>query len=302
MFANISSSLINFRISIDRLTSFSNELHLLTTLSQLTIYGITFPMLDSTVFHSFENSLTSLEMSHANFERIPAAVCRLKYLKSFRSDSSPNLGRYNGSIFDACNHTMTTVTSLTLRFDQLTTIPKLVHIFPSLQSLGLYGNNLHFVESSSLAGLNSLTELNLGANHLTRIPFAVSMTHSLHYLFVQINQIDTVEESDLSRLQNLTYLYLSNNPLVYVAPFAFTHNPLLNNIYMQSTNIGYVPGALLGLDNLRYVQLSGKPIVCSCHDMVYLKSWNVTSINIDATCSSGKAVKTYLASDLPKCP
>ena len=88
-------------------------------------------MWDSTVFHSFENSLTSLEMSHANFERIPAAVCRLKYLKSFRSDSSPNLGRYNGSIFDVCTHTMTTVTSLTLRFDQLTTIPKLVHIFSS---------------------------------------------------------------------------------------------------------------------------------------------------------------------------
>ena len=103
-----------FVVSVDRFTNFPNELQSLSSLSTLGIDDITFPMFNSTVFHSFENSLKSLDMSRASFERIPSAVCRLKSLKLFTSDYSPNLSRYNGSIFDECNNTMTNVTFLSL--------------------------------------------------------------------------------------------------------------------------------------------------------------------------------------------
>ena len=128
-------------------------------------------------------------MSHADFETIPATVCRLKSLKSFTSKNSPNLGRNNGSIFDDCNHITTKFTILSLQHDQLTTIQKLSHIFPSLQTLNLYDNKLHFIESSSFAGLTSLTALNLGYSNLTSIPFAVNMAINLRELWVHSNRI-----------------------------------------------------------------------------------------------------------------
>ena len=93
---------------------------------------------------------------------------------------------------------MTNVTTLSLQHDDLSTIPEFVHIFPSLQSLYLYGNNLHFIESNSLAGLTSLTMLNIGENHLTRIPFAVNKALNLSYLLVNNNQISEIMECDVS--------------------------------------------------------------------------------------------------------
>ena len=302
--ANIGSSLKHLYITVDQFSSFPNELHYLTVLSELKIHNITFPMLDSTVFHSFENSLTTLDMSHANFERIPAAVCRLKALEYFYSDYSPNLGRYSSSIFDECNNTAINVTYLSLQYDQLTTIPKLARIFPRLEYLLLRNNALHFIENSSLAGLTSLTDLDLNNNNLTHIPFAVNMAVNLRHLYIANNQIDTVEDIDLSRLYTLITLSMDDNPIVYVSPFAFAHNPLLFSIDMRSTNIGHLPKAVLGLKHLREVDLRGKPIKCSCDDMNYLKPWNVTliSIYIEATCSPGKSVSTYLTTDFLKCP
>ena len=299
---NIGRSLKILYISVDRFSNFTNELQSLTTLSVLRINGITFPMLDPTMFQGFKNSLTSLELSYANFENIPAAVCGLNNLISFTSDHSPNLGKYNGSIFDNCNRTMTNITTISLKFDKMTTIPKLAHIFPRLQTLSLNGNALHFIENNTLAGLNSLTYLDLGHNDLTHIPYAVNMAVSLHRLYLNDNQLATVEDFDLSRLPNLATLSLLDNPIVTLSPIAFSHNHLLDNIDLRSTQLGHVPRALLGLSNLRNVFLSGKPIECSCHDMHYLKTWNVARISIDAMCSSGTSVSKYLNSDLPKCP
>ena len=107
----------------------------------------------------------------------------------------------------------------------------------------MYDNDLHFIESNSLAGLPSLAYLNIGGNHLTRIPFAVSKAYNLRDLRFDHNQIDTVEDSDLSSLHILTSLSLIGNHIAYLSPFAFTHNPLLYNIDISYTNIGHVPRA-----------------------------------------------------------
>ena len=179
VFANISNKLNAFSISVDRFARFPNTLRYVTALSALTVHKVNLPNLHSTVFHSFENTLTYLDMSFANFESIPAAVCRPRSLQTFISNFSPNLGKYNSSIFDECTHRLTTVTSLKLQYDQLTTIPKLINIFPKLETLYLTGNALHYIESSSLAGLTSLTTLDIGSNRFTRIPFAVNKAVNL---------------------------------------------------------------------------------------------------------------------------
>ena len=174
-----------------------------------------------------ENSLTRLDMSYSSFETVPLAVCRLKYLQSFVADYSANLNRCSSSIFAACNHTMPNVNALLLRYDKLSTIPKLATIFPRQVVLNLEGNALQFIESNSFAGLTSLSELDIRGNRLTRIPFAVNKLFNLHHLDASDNQIYTVDDLDFANLQNLSTLFLHHNPLVYISPLAFLHTPLL---------------------------------------------------------------------------
>ena len=299
--ASIGSTLNTFYISTGNFSRFPTQMNGLAKLSSLTINNIPLPLLHSTVFHSFENSLTSLEMSYANFESIPATVCRLKSLISFTSNNSPNLSKYNASIFDECTHRMTTVTSLTLRSDQLRVFPKLATVFPNLHTLDLRFNLIHFMESSSLMGLSSLTHLYITRNQLNSIPSAINRARNLQYLKIDDNQIETVEDFDLQRLHNLEYIYLAGNPLVYLSPFAFTHSPLLKQVDLYNTKLGHIPRAILGLKQLHYFELRGNPIECSCNAMSYLKTWNVSAIYISSTCSSGETVKTFLTTELPKC-
>ena len=299
--ASIGSTLNQLRISTGNFSKFPTQINGLTKLTALEINNIQFPLLQSTVFHSFEKSLTTLEMSYANFKSIPAAVCRLKSLISFTLNYSPNLSKYNASIFDECTHRMTTVTSLTLRYNQLTVFPKLATVFPNLYTLDLLDNLLTFIDSTSLMGLSTLNYLNIGYNRFSSIPSAINRARNLHTLYIKSNQIDTVEDFDLLLLHNLTDIDLYGNPLVYLSPLVFTHTLLLSYVNLDYTKLGYIPRAILGPKHMHTLYLSGKPIDCSCNAMSYLKTWNVSSISIYASCSSGQPVKTFLTTELQKC-
>ena len=298
--ANISGKLNDFSISTAKFSSFPHKLDVLTKLTSLTINDIKVPLLHSTVFHSFQNSLTSLEMSYANFESIPAAVCRLKSLRTFTSNNSPNLSKYNASIFDQCTHRLATVTSLTLQYDKLSIFPITAAVFPKLQYLDLAHNLLHFIPSTALISMSFLSSLYISYNRFTSIPSAINRATNLQTLYVDNNQIDTVEDFDLLRLHNLTKIDLSDNPLDYISPYAFKHNPLLNYINLYYTMLERIPQALIGLKHLLNIFIS-RSIECSCNALVYLQHWNVSAVTIHATCSSGKPVKTFLTTDLPNC-
>ena len=301
--AKISSQLYHFSVSIDRFSSFPDELQSLTDISTLIIGNIKLPVISSTALKTIANSLTWLEMSYANFYRIPAFFCQFNSLQSFISKYSPNLSKLqNGSIFDECSQSMSTLTNLILQRNQLTTFPKIASIFPRLKTLDLSYNAIYSIESRSLVGLNSLTVLHLEKNRLARIPSAINKATHLKELYVQYNQINTLEDFDLFRFHKLTSITMNGNTLTYVSPDAFTHSPLLERVDMHDTYLGHIPRAILGLQHLSYFWLNGQPIPCSCDAMSYLKTWNITNVHIYATCSNGKPVDTYLKTDLPNCP
>ena len=145
--------------------------------------------------------------------------------------------------------------SLDLQNDKLTTIPNFASIFPKLQYLDLSGNALHFMESSSFAGLTYSTTLTIRKNNLTHIPIAISKASHLGCLRIDHKHIDTVKDSDLSSLQNLGFLNVNDNSLVSLSPFAFEYNHMLLDVDMHNTCLGQIQKTLLCLNNLAVYHL-----------------------------------------------
>ena len=133
--------------------------------------------------------MTNLDMSYSDFEKIPAAVCGLSNLRSFKVNYTPNVSKYNGSIFEECTHTIPSVTDLWLEYDHMTKVPNLAIVYPNLDKLFFSHNDLHFIESDTFAGMTSLTLLDLSFNHLSRIPFAGNATLNIGKLYLADNDI-----------------------------------------------------------------------------------------------------------------
>ena len=303
IFVSMSSKLRTLSITTLKFNSFPYELHVLKALKSLKIHNITFPDWNSTMFQIFETSLTDLDMSYANFTSIPSAVCDLHYLKTLTVSHSPTLGTSNVPLFDKCSGKLTFTTKLVLQYDELTTLslPSFSILFPALKTLHLDYNSLNFIKRSAFTGLLHLTALHISNNQLTRIPFTVNMARNLNTLNLKANQIRIVEDCDLSYPRNLTMLILWNNPLFAISQNALRNIPSLYEINLYNTLLNEVPPALLRLRHLGTVYESGLPIDCSCQSMSYLKTWNVQSVHLYATCSSGESVKRFLTSNLTKC-
>ena len=303
VFVSMSSTLRTLSMSLSYFNTLPHELHVLAALQSLTAHTITFPDWNSTVFQIFETSLTNLDISHSNFTSIPSAVCNLHSLQSLSVNYSPNLRTNTGNIFDRCaGKQMAFITHLSLKYNELTTIPNFGSLFPRLKTLDLMNNDLHFIGHRSIAGLPSLSTMYLSGNQFVRIPSEVYAAHNLQSLHLKYNLIRTIGRFDLLYNRNLTTLNLLGNPLEYISDNAFISNTYLNDINLHDTKLGKIPLALVRLPHLGTVYISGSPINCSCQSMSYLKSWNVGPVNLFASCAiSGIPVKQFLVHDLPNC-
>ena len=302
IFASMSTNLRTLSLSLRHFASLPHELHVLSALQSLTLHNITFPDWNSTVFQIFETSLKILHISYSNFTSIPSAVCGLHALTSLNVNHSPNLNTNNVPIFDKCAKKLAFLTYLSLQYNDLTVLPRFGSLFPTLETLRLDHNLLSFVQDDlTFANLWWLNSLYLRHNQLSRIPFAVNRAQNLRQLFLSSNQIKTVEGYDVFRLRNLTWLTLDNNPVDFISDNVFNFNPFINNMDLSKTMLKQVPRALMRLPRLQIVYESGLPIECSCQAMSYLKRWNVKPIQINAKCSSGGTVKTFLTHNLTTC-
>ena len=294
-------SLETLFISFDNFSTFPTELHFLNQLSTLKIYNIPFTRLNTNAFHGLESSLTSLTIVTTKLEKIPAAICHLIKLKELTVDDSPNL-KQGSSIFEECSHSMKSVTSLTLNSNHLKYFPKIFSLFPNLETLNLNNNYLQAIESDAIQCNASLKILYLASNNFVRIPASVNKLSNLTVLNIWNNKIQSVEDYDVFLLHQLSEIAVSNNPLSYVSPNAFKYNPLLTKVDFTNTELDHIPRAIIRLSKLSTFFMSGRPIACSCSEMSYLKSWNVTLISTTPTCSTGESIKSYIMSILPYCP
>ena len=300
--SNIGRTLFAFYFSSDRFAIFPTELWFLHRLNYLTVAGIPFSRIPANAFQGLESSLTNLDLSYSQLEKIPGAICSLVNLKSLSFNSSPKLSQNDYSIFEGCHsYKMDSVSSLTLIDNNLAEFPDIFSFFPNLKSLTLNQNNISLIRMSPSMFNASLTELSLTNNRFVRIPASINMFTDLKELHFEYNQIFSLEDYDLFRLRELTTIGFGVNPIVYVSPVALKENTLLNKVDFSATKLDQIPEAVISLPKLQSLFVSGAPIQCSCSDMLYLESWNLSSIYVDASCSTGQSVKSYIIDTLPTC-
>ena len=171
----IGSTLRYLTISINLFPSFPSELHFLRNLNNLMITGITFSSLRADAFSGLEASLGFLELSDSKLEKIPSAICRLQNLTQFIMNSSPNLQQDSFlSISERCSQKLTSVTILKLRQNKLQYFPDVFELFPNVQLLTLWSNNIQRVNSSIIPYNSTLNDLYIAIycasvdNHIPR--------------------------------------------------------------------------------------------------------------------------------------
>jgi len=136
-----------------------------------------------------------------------------KMIQAFRSDSetlSLNDDLYLKSIPNTIGN-LTSLKTLYLRYNQLTTLPESLGNLTNLTSLQISNNQLTTLPES-LGNLTNLRELTLDNNQLTTLPESLGNFTNLTHLFLDHNQLTTLPES-LGNLTNLMHLLLNNNQL-----------------------------------------------------------------------------------------
>jgi Leucine-rich repeat (LRR) protein len=271
----------------------------------LVVNYIPFSSLDINAFRGFENTLEILIMNYAKLEKVPHAICQLTILKNLDFKYDTNLKENDSSIIEPCGNTLLTDTDMYLHLDNnnLHNFPDVFLAFPSLTVLTAINNNFRYIDNSIIPPDAHLETIFLSNNLFERIPSALNKFKSLQNLYIDSNKIRAVESVDLYGLSNLTTLYLNDNPLAYINPDAFSHNPSLNELYLQNTQIDHVPQAVVGLSNLNELYLEGNLIDCTC-EMTYLRHWNVSAVTEFSTqcASSTETIKTFVMTSLQSCP
>ena len=282
--------------------------------------------------------MTWLEINHSQLETVPAAFCNLPKLIWFEFNFNKKL-RVNGtSLFDNCHlNVPSDLRILSLKDNNLSSLPNLTVLFPDLSKLVLDDNKLDQLNPSALSGnltnlalsnnmfqtiprainklldqLNpsalpgNLTNLALKDNLFKAIPRAINKLAALRELYLTGNNITAINDLDLKGLVNLENLDLDRTLVSYVSPNAFTHNSKLVSVNLYHTKLDRIPESVLTLPNLRYLTLPSYQINCTCNEMSYLRGWNVSSVYIQGTCRPYSypftKLSQFIKHDLNQCP
>ncbi|XP_070803991.1 chondroadherin-like protein [Pituophis catenifer annectens] len=151
---------------------------------------------------------------------------------------------------------------------------------PTLRNLSLHHNELQFFPTEALSRLSGINRLDLGHNPITYI------------------------DEEAIEMTNLKQLYLDNMALQEVSDRAFVRSPLLHTLNLNNNQL-LVLQPLVEMVHLKKINLTGNPMLCTCH-MRPLKEWaDKAKIHIDIVCPGppafkGKHLESLQAKDM-KC-
>ena len=138
----------------------------------------------------------------------------------------------------------------------------LVHQAKSLKSLSLRFNELTTLPNKVFSGLSSLETLNLGENKLTKLPKNVfSGLSNLKELYLQGNQLTELPKEVFSGLSKLENLVLMDNPLTKFRKEVFSGLSNLKTLNLRGNHLTKLPKEVFsGLSNLKELWLIGNQL------------------------------------------
>lgn len=165
----------------------------------------------------------------------------------------------------------TSLKHLNLGENTLTSLPENITNMPSLEVLYLNNNELESIPET-INNLTKLTLLAVGNNKLTEFPKNVDQILTLEELSIDHNQLTSVPDS-ISNLTKLEYLYLSHNQLTSV-PDCFDSFPNLDTLWLNNNQLIIFPPTIAGLNNLVELRIQSNEITYLPEDMSGLSSLN----------------------------
>lgn len=201
---------------------------------------------------------------------------------------------------------------LELKKNQLTTVPAnafkiLSHTGAAEFNIDLSNNRLTLIDMHAFDGIASVVvHLNLDFNDFTHLPSVLRNLTALTHLLIHDNPLTILDAGIMASLGGTLQVFSISDDNLTSPPNELQNLVHLTDLSIYSkfnnTSTGHILNAITKLPKLNYLYLSGNPLDCSCSGMANLKAWNVTSIHVRATCSTGGNAETYLRTILPKCP
>ncbi|XP_058794401.1 uncharacterized protein LOC131666062 [Phymastichus coffea] len=90
---------------------------------------------------------------------------------------------------------------------------------------------------------------------------------SLRYLDLSNGNIETIKTGSFANLRSLMTLHLENNHITHLEAGAFNGMKHLRNLHLSGNKIKRLPSALMGLKELKYLDVSDNPLNCNCVSM-----------------------------------
>ncbi|XP_005090197.2 extracellular matrix protein 2 [Aplysia californica] len=276
--ASIGASLKELRLSRLTMPIFPDWLELLSKLDTLTIEGVDFSQLSSTLLDPSASHIKRLEFRNSNLTKIPQEVAlfpdltvldlmsnsisdlsNLKDLKLSRNLSELNLHSNHidniGPLFYLNGIEKLWVSSNRICDHKHIPYALIPHEM-SLTYIYLYSNCL--TQIPDLLFMSELKSLDLSSNNITA-PYSGSFPMSLISLLLSSNVLTTIPES-ISNLPNLYTLTLSMNKIKSIAEFLFPSS--LTHLEITDNDIEVIPSLKFSnnISKLETIYLSENPI------------------------------------------
>ncbi|XP_054290558.1 leucine-rich repeats and immunoglobulin-like domains protein 3 [Macrosteles quadrilineatus] len=231
------------------------------------------------------SKLTDLNLARNNLRNLNKEVFKnLTALKAL--DLSRNrFFKVEGLSFNG----LKALTTLKMKFSSIQTLEDGAFFgLDTLTTLYLDSNSISEVTKGWLFGLNSLQLLSLSSNKIQSIDSVWEFCSQLQELDISNNLLRSIENNTLQYLSKLQTLNLNHNQISYIAEGAFNHTPSLIQLNLSSNKISWTiedmlgpfvglkvltklnladnaitsvsEQALVGLDNLEYLDLSNNHI------------------------------------------
>ncbi|MFX1535332.1 MAG: leucine-rich repeat domain-containing protein, partial [Promethearchaeota archaeon] len=199
-------------------------------------------------FYAEKNRINALFLEEKGLQKLPKSLRQCVKLKWLHLRKNHNL--FNGYV--EIPTYLSTLQTLNLESNQLTSLPETIEHLTNLQELYL-NNNLLVSLPETIGNLTKLETLQLQENKLTSLPASIGNLKSLQTLNLYNNQLASLPAS-IGNLQSLQNLELWRNKLTSL-PASFGQLTQLVELNLGLNRLGSLPETIGNLTKLETLQL-----------------------------------------------